>query len=411
MAVSPTSSDPAAGDPSATDLAVDDDATVTSSSSAPDDDAPSTTATSSSSAPATTEPPPTIPTVRLETIGLELDLISTFTSPVAVAARPATPDLYVVEQRGRIVRLPDGRPEDADVVLDLRGSVSLGNEQGLLGLAFSANGDQLYVDYTDTAGTTVIARYDMDGPVADAQSAETLLTIPQPRGNHNGGQLAFGPDGYLYIGMGDGGGGGDPDQNGQNPDTLLGSILRIDVDTASGYEIPADNPFVDGDAPEVFIWGIRNAWRFGFDAETGDLWIGDVGQDRFEEVTVLRASEGGGRGANLGWNEVEGTEPYRSGTIPDGHVTPVITYGHTDGRCSITGGEVYRGSEIPALFGTYVYGDFCSGEVYGYRVDDSASPAALDLDAVSGLTSFGTDSDGDLLAVSRNGGVYRIVAR
>ncbi len=401
----------------ATELAVDDDATVMPSSSPTD--APASTITppsTTSAAPTTTAAPSTttttiIPTVPLETIRLELELISTFTSPVAVVARPTTDDLYVVEQSGRIVRLPTGRPDDADVALDLRGSVSLGNEQGLLGLVFSANGERMYVDYTDTGGTTVIARYEMAGLSADAESAETLLTISQPRGNHNGGQLAFGPDGFLYIGMGDGGGGGDPGENGQNPDTLLGSILRIDVAAPTGYAIPPDNPFADGGAPEVFTWGIRNAWRFGFDPATGDLWIGDVGQDRFEEVTVLRATEGGGNGANLGWNEVEGAEPYRSGTIPDDHVAPVITYSHAGGRCSITGGEVYRGSAITALRGTYLYGDFCSGEVFGYRVDDSAEPVRLDLSAVDGLSSFGVDSSGEMLAVSRSGGLYRITAR
>ena len=412
--------DSAEGQPP-TDLAVDDDATVTSSSSGADESATPTTTTSrsststSSTASTTTAAPTTtsttIPTVPLETIELELELISTFTSPVGVVTNPTTDDLYVVEQGGRVVRLPSGRAEGADVTLDLRGSVSLGNEQGLLGLAFSADGHRLYVDYTDTSGTTVIARYEMDGLIADAQSGETLLTIPQPRGNHNGGQLALGPDGFLYIGLGDGGGGGDPDSNGQNPDTLLGSILRIDVSASSGYDIPADNPFVDGGAPEVFIWGIRNAWRFGFDSATGDLWIGDVGQDRFEEVTVLRASEGGGNGANLGWNEAEGTEPYRSGTIPEDHVAPVITYAHVGGRCSITGGEVYRGSAIPPLAGTYLYGDFCSGEVFGYRVDGSADPTLLDLSAVSRLSSFGVDSNDEILAVSRSGGLYRIIAR
>lgn len=401
----------------ATELAVDDDATVMPASSTTDGAASTTTppltttaAPPASEAPSTTTST-TIPTVPLETIGLELELISTFTSPVAVIARPTTDDLYVVEQSGRVVRLPAGQPDDADVALDLRGSVSRGNEQGLLGLVFSANGERMYVDYTDTGGTTVIARYEMAGPSADPESAETLLTIPQPRGNHNGGQLAFGPDGFLYIGMGDGGGGGDPGENGQNSDTLLGSILRIDVAATTGYAIPPDNPFVDGSAPEVFTWGIRNAWRFGFDPATGDLWIGDVGQDRFEEVTVLRATQGGGNGANLGWNEVEGVEPYRSGTTPDGHVAPVITYSHAGGRCSITGGEVYRGSAIAALRGTYLYGDFCSGEVFGYRVDDSAEPARLDLSSVDGLSSFGVDNRGEMLAVSRSGGLYRITAR
>lgn len=398
----------------ATELAVDDDATVTSTA-APSTTRESTTTTSTTTTTmptttSTTTTTTTIPSVPVESIALELELISTFRSPVDVRAHPTSGDLYVVEQSGRIVRLPEGLPEDADVALDLRGQVSLGNEQGLLGMAFDTAGERLYVDFTDTAGSTVIARYDMAGPIADAESVEILLTIPQPRGNHNGGGLAFGPDGFLYISMGDGGGGGDPFEHGQNPDTLHGSILRIDVSGDEGYTIPPDNPFLNGDAPEVFTWGIRNAWRFGFDSVTGDLWIGDVGQDRFEEVTVVRAQDGGGNGANLGWNEVEGAEPYRGGTIPADHVAPVITYGHSGGRCSVTGGEVYRGSAVPSLLGTYFYGDFCTGEVFGYRVDDSGEAARLQLPAVSRLSSFGIDADGEMLAVSRSGGLYRIVA-
>jgi len=393
------------------ELAVDDDVTVTASSATTGSSTTATAPPTSNATPETTaSPSTTIVTVPIETIGLELELVSTFTSPVAVAVRPETDDLYVVEQRGRIVRLPGGSPDGADVALDLRGDVSLGNEQGLLGLVFAPDGDDLYVDYTDEVGTTTIARYVMAGPVADAESAEVLLTIPQPRGNHNGGQLAFGPDGYLYIGLGDGGGAGDPDEHGQNPDTLLGSILRIDVSGPDGYAIPSDNPFPNGQAPEVFLWGIRNAWRFAFDPVTGDLWIGDVGQDRFEEVTVLRGDDGGGNGANLGWNEVEGDEPFRGGTAPAEHVAPVITYAHIDGRCSITGGEVYRGESIPALRGTYLYGDFCTGEVFGYRVDDSAEPVRLDLAPVDRLSSFGVDGDGEPVVVSRSGGLFRIVA-
>lgn len=323
-------------------------------------------------------------------------------------SRPGSTDLFVVEQRGRIVRFPNGSADGADVTFDLRGSVSLGNEQGLLGMTFSPDGDTMYVDYTNSDGDTVIARYAMAGPIADAASAEVLLTIDQPQGNHNGGQLTFGPDGFLYIGMGDGGGGGDPGEHGQNPDTLLGSILRIDVATDDGYVIPSDNPFLDGAAPEVFIYGVRNAWRFAFDEPTGDLWIADVGQDRFEEVNVLR--KGRAAGANLGWNEMEGLEPYRSGTAPDDHVEPVIAYAQTSGRCSVTGGEVYRGSEIPRLAGTYLYGDFCTGEVFGYRIDESADPVRLDLPAIDGLTSFGLDAQGEPYVLSRAGGIFRIVS-
>jgi glucose/arabinose dehydrogenase len=348
--------------------------------------------------------------VALDRVDLGLELVATLSSPIGLASRAGSDDLFVIEQAGRIVRLPGGEGEGADTTLDIRGQVSTANEQGLLGLAFSPDGSTLFINMTDRRGDTVISRFVMVDSVANVESEEVLLTIPQPRANHNGGQLAFGPDGYLYIGMGDGGGGGDPGDHGQNPNTLLGSILRIEVDTAEGYGIPSDNPFSKGEAPEVFIWGVRNAWRFGFDSATGDLWIGDVGQDRFEEVTVLRAADGGGNGANLGWNEAEGTESYRGGTIPDGHVAPVITYGHASNRCSSTGGEVYRGGGIPGLAGSYIYGDFCTGEIFGYRVDESAEPSRLDLRAVDRLSSFGLDAAGEIYVLSGSGGIFRIVS-
>lgn len=371
---------------------------------------PPTTVTSTTTAPETTTTavPLAIPTVPVDSISLDLELVATLSQPIGLAPRAGTDDIFVIEQAGRIVRLPGGRADGADTTLDIRGTVTLGNEQGLLGLAFSPDGQQLYINFTDDRGNTNVARYDMSGNVADAATREILLQVDQPRGNHNGGGLAFGPDGYLYIGMGDGGGGGDPERHGQNPDSPHGAVLRIDVDTDEGYGIPPNNPFVDGQAPEVFVWGIRNAWRFGFDSVTDDLWIADVGQDRFEEVTVLRAADGGGNGANLGWNQTEGTETYRSGVIPDGHVAPVITYAHGR-RCSITGGEVYRGSAIPELYGTYIYGDFCSGETFGYRVNESASPASLDLPEVAELSSFGLDNDGNIYVLSRTGGVFRVV--
>lgn len=382
--------------------------TTDSSSTSSSSTAPSTVAAPETTA--TTLPTvPTIPTVPLERLDLDLELVATLSSPVGMASRPGSNDLFIIEQRGRIVRLPGGQAEGADTTLDIRGEVSLGNEQGLLGLAFSPDGQRLFINYTQPSGATVISSWGMEGDIVDESSGAILLTIPQPQGNHNGGQLAFGPDGYLYIGMGDGGGGGDPGQHGQNPDTLLGSILRIDVDTDDGYLIPPDNPFIDGAAPEVFIWGIRNAWRFDFDDVTGDLWIGDVGQDRFEEVTVLRAADGASSGANLGWNATEGAEPFRGGTIPDNHVAPVITYGHANGRCSLTAGEVYRGSTSPRLYGTYLYSDFCSGEIFGYRVDDSGVPTRLDAPAVDQPSSFGTDADGEMYVLSRSGGVFRIL--
>ena len=342
----------------------------------------------------------------LTDIDLELELIASLSQPVALTTRPGTSDVFVVEQRGRIVRLPGGSADGASTTLDVRGSVSLGNEQGLLGLAFSPDGDLLYTNHTNTSGSTVITRYVMNGN--SASSPEALMTIAQPFGNHNGGQLAFGPDGLLYIGLGDGGSSGDPQGNGQNANSLHGSILRIDVSGASGYSIPASNPFAGGGgAPEVFVWGIRNAWKFGFDPANGDLWIADVGQDRMEEVTVLRS--GTASGANLGWNLVEGTESFRGLAAPAGHVGPAITYAHGSGRCSITGGEVYRGSQIAGLGGTYLYGDFCSGEVFGFRANGQGNPQRLNLPAVDRLSGFGIDANGEAYVLSLGGGVFRIV--
>ena len=372
-------------------------------------EAPTTTeaTTTTTTTPTTTEAPTTVAAANraLPDIDLELELVASLSSPVAFATRPGTSDIFIGEQGGRIVRLPNGGAAGADTTLDIRGSVSLGNEQGLLGIAFAPDGQRLYVNYTNSGGATVIARYTMSGN--SASSPETLMTIAQPFGNHNGGQLVFGPDGLLYIGLGDGGSSGDPQGHGQNPNSLLGSILRIDVSGASGYTIPAGNPFPNGGAPEVFVWGIRNAWRFGFDSANGDLWIADVGQDRVEEVTVLRS--GTAAGANLGWNLVEGNESFRGLAAPDGHRGPVLTYAHGSGRCSITGGEVYRSGDIAGLGGTYLYGDFCTGEVFGFRANGQGTPQRLSIPNVDRPSSFGLGSDGQPYVLSRGGGVFRIV--
>ncbi|MGI9606350.1 MAG: PQQ-dependent sugar dehydrogenase [Acidimicrobiales bacterium] len=385
------------------------------SSDEPDDDSQATTDSTGSGdeRTSTSAPPPRpIPSTPLDRIELELELVAEVQGPVGMATRPGTTDLFVIEQRGRVRRLPGGTgPADSTPVLDLTGRVTLGNEQGLLGLAFSPDGEDLFVDYTDEGGDTVIARYDMDGDRVDPESGRIVMEIEQLRGNHNGGQLVFGPDGNLWIGLGDGGGGGDPGRHGQNPETLLGSVLRIDVTGEEPYSIPPDNPFVNGDgAPEVYLWGIRNAWRFGFDPVTDNLWLADVGQDRFEEVTVLRTTDGAAAGANLGWNAIEGLESFLGGEEPSGHAAPFVAYAHVGGRCSVTGGEVYRGSAIPALYGTYVFGDFCNGEVLGIRVDGSSDIVSLDISRVGELTSFGFDTEGELYAMGRPGGVFRIVA-
>jgi glucose/arabinose dehydrogenase len=338
---------------------------------------------------------------------LDLEPLVTLQRPVAVAADPQSRTLFVAEQGRQVVRLDDG---GATSVLDFRGELSSGNEQGLLGLAFSPDGAQLFTHHTDRAGDNVILRFDMVEGAPDPSTQVMVLRVPQLRSNHNGGHLAFGPDGNLWIGLGDGGGGGDPGDHGQNPGTLLGSMLRI-TPTDDGYAIPAMNPFANGGdgAPEVVMWGLRNPWRYSFDPATGDLWIGDVGQDRLEEVSVLRAADGGGIGANLGWNEMEGRDTYRRGIEPNDHHPPTVDYAQAGGRCSVTGGEVYRGAAIPQLVGAYVFGDFCSGELFAL---DSAldDPELLVLDiTVPEVTSFGVDADGELLVLSRTGTVSRIV--
>jgi glucose/arabinose dehydrogenase len=275
---------------------------------------------------------------------------------------------------------------------------SQGNEQGLLGLAFHPDYEEngfFYIDYTDLNGDTIIARYSVSGDAnqADAGSDTILLQVNQPYANHNGGQIEFGPDGYLYIGLGDGGSGGDPQGNGQNPDTLLGTIVRLEV---------------DGGQPEVWQYGLRNPWRFSFDRQTGDLYIGDVGQNIWEEINFLPAGQSG---ANFGWNFFEGNHAYE-GSPPDGLelVFPVAEYAH-EGSCSVTGGYVYRGAELPDWNGVYVYGDFCSGEIWGLvQSGDGEWQNQLLYNLNQLITSFGQDEAGEIYLVGRAGGVFKLVA-
>lgn len=333
--------------------------------------------------------------------------------PVFVTAPPGDPRLFVVEQGGLIRILADGKVMEQPF-LDLREQVRAGGERGLLGLAFHpdyASNGRFFVDFTDRNGDTQIAAYQVSEvpDVADPASAAVLLSIDQPAGNHNGGWLAFGPDGYLYIGMGDGGGGGDRFGNGQNPDTLLGAILRIDVDGGQPYAIPPENPFAGGGgAPEIFALGLRNPWRAAFDGN--DLYIADVGQNAWEEVSVITT---GDAGANLGWNVMEGLECYRAETCnQEGLVLPVHVYSHDLG-CSITGGYVYRGSAIPDLAGTYFFGDYCSGGVYSFRYEGGAASEVTNWSdswgSVGSITSFGVDSAGELYITLAEGMLLKIV--
>lgn len=326
-------------------------------------------------------------------------------------------DCYVVEQTGKILVFSDSPDtSEASVFLDLSGIIDAGsNEKGLLGLAFHpdyAQNGYFYVNYTDRHNT-VIARYTRKSArEADPNSPEVLLTFPQPYANHNGGQLAFGPDGYLYIGTGDGGSSGDPDNNAQNPSSLLGKILRIDVDHPSEglpYGIPEDNPYsgnTEGYCEEIYALGLRNPWRFSFDKD-GALWAADVGQNAWEEIDLVE------NGGNYGWSAMEGTHVYKDNTGVDAAqlIPPIWEYAHGDNNECITGGYVYTGGAIPELTGRYIYGDFASGRIWCLWIDaDGAAHNQELLDTGLLIASFGIDEQGEIRIVDLNGKVYRLVA-
>jgi glucose/arabinose dehydrogenase len=346
----------------------------------------------------------------LGSVHVVLVKVAALEQPLALALRPHDRALYVAEKTGRVVAIRDGRP-DPRPVLDLSSEVSLGAEQGLLGAAFSPSGRFLYVDYTDVNGDTHVTEFAMHRGYADVASQRDVLFVAQPYSNHNGGELVFGPHGYLYIGLGDGGSGGDPQGNGQSLSTLLGKILRISPRPSGDrpYTIPTNNPFVGaGDArPEIWAYGLRNPWRFSFDRVTGDLWIGDVGQSGWEEVDLQPADSRGGE--NYGWNVMEGDHPYGDASPSQQMVPPIYEYPHADGRCVITGGYVYRGRSIPALAGAYVFGDFCDGRLEAVSVTDGhVVDHAFLGPAVNALSSFGEDASGELYALSLSGGLYML---
>lgn len=345
---------------------------------------------------------------------------SGFSRPLYVThAGDGSGRLFVVEQGGAIRVIKDGVVL-AQPFLDVSGLISREaledgyTERGLLGLAFHpgyADNGWFYIDYTDVNGHTVVARYTVsadDPDRADPASAAPLLYVQQPYANHNGGHMAFGPDGYLYVSLGDGGSGGDPDGNGQNLATLLGSILRLDVNVADGYAIPADNPFVDreGAHPEIWAWGLRNVWRFSFDRATGDLYLADVGQDQWEEINFQPVSSAGDE--NYGWNAFEGTHVYSGQPAASDVVAPVLEYAHSNGRCSVTGGYVYRGERIPALQGVYLYGDWCTGTIWSAQQDAGGLwQAVVSLESGRSISSFGEDEAGELYLVDYGGEVLR----
>jgi glucose/arabinose dehydrogenase len=350
-------------------------------------------------------------------LGLEV-AADGFDSPLYVThAGDGSNRIFVVEKGGTIRIIQDGKRIDKPF-LDITPVVnSDASERGLLGLAFHPKYKEnglFYVYYTAQNGDVTIARYKVtsDANSADPESGEILLTIQHQRyANHNGGQLAFGPDGYLYIGIGDGGSGGDPNRNGQNTKALLAKILRIDVDSLDPYGIPADNPFADGKAgrPEVWAYGLRNPWRFSFDRKTGDLYIADVGQNQYEEIDVQRADAKGG--VNYGWNVMEGLHCYgQNNCNQQGLIPPVAEYSHDFG-CSVTGGYVYRGKSFSEFDGTYFYGDYCSGRIWAIQPSGTDQwTAAQVLESGRTISSFGEDEAGELyLTDLANGTVYRLL--
>jgi len=319
--------------------------------------------------------------------------------------------IFVVEKAGRIQIVRDGQLA-SEPFLDISSRVgSSGSEQGLLGLAFHprfAETGTLFVNYTDTAGTTVIARFSASGDRADPGSEAVLLRIEQPFANHNGGAMAFGPDGYLYIGTGDGGSGGDPRGNGQSLNTLLGKILRLDVDGGKPYAIPPDNPSAgSGEVyPEIWASGLRNPWRIAFDRLSGDLYIGDVGQNQWEEVDWVPAGAAGG--LNFGWNVREGLHAY-SGEASTAFTDPVAEYSHELG-CSVTGGRVVRDAALPAWQGVYLYGDYCSGRVWGLlRTPEGAWLNSLLFESGHTISTFGEDARGGVYLVDYAGAIFHLV--
>lgn len=337
-----------------------------------------------------------------------------FTKPVGLThAGDGSGRVFVVERAGLLWALSEG-VRAAEPFLDLRSQTTGKGEQGLLGLAFHpdyASNGFFFVDYTDLNGDTVVARFQVsaDPNKADPASERVLLQASQPYQNHNGGQLAFGPDGYLYIGLGDGGSGGDPHGNGQNLNTFLGKILRIDVNAGDPYAIPPDNPFASqsGALPEIWLYGLRNPWRFSFDRATGDLWIGDVGQGDWEEVDLIPAGLGG---LNLGWNYFEGSHTFQ-GEAPASQVfiSPVIDYSHAGGNCSVSSGYVYRGAALPDWQGVYLFGDYCSGLIWGALPDEAGlwQPSQM-FQLAAAISSFGEDEAGELYLIDLNGTVYRL---
>lgn len=357
------------------------------------------------------ERPPTDAAIQLERAFGNLS----FSSPVWLQQAPGDPDRWFVIEQSGVIRVfdNDDDTQDSETFIDIRGRVTSGGERGLLGMAFSPDwpaNRTVYLSYTANEGglKSFLSAFTANQALTelDPDSEARLLSIDQPFTNHNGGQILFGPDDYLYFGMGDGGSGNDPQGHGQNINTLLGAMLRIDV-SEDDYSIPADNPFANGPGePEIFAWGLRNPWRFSFDRATGKLWAGDVGQNQIEEVSVIEL------GGNYGWNSKEGTRCSAVNPCDEGPwIDPVWEYNQSNNNRSITGGYVYNGTQIPSLVGVYIFGDFVSGRIWGLFYDNDGNPdGRLLLETGRSIASFAEGLDGELYVIDYGGSLHRIVA-
>jgi glucose/arabinose dehydrogenase len=346
-----------------------------------------------------------------------VEVVSGLSNPLYLTAPAGDDRLFVVEQAGRVRIIKDGAllPQP---FLDIAARVSSGGERGLLSIAFhpqyAANG-YVYASYTDLAGDSRIERYSVsptNPDAADPASAHLILAVAQPFANHNGGLVVFGPDRMFYVGLGDGGSGGDPQNNGQSTATLLGKLLRLDVDGGTPYAVPAGNPFIGqaGARGEIWALGLRNPWRFTFDRVAGLLYVADVGQNRWEEIHVVSANR---PGVNYGWRILEGTRCYGAATCnSQGLERPVVEYSHDDG-CSVTGGAPYRGNRIPAILGHYFYSDYCAGFLRSFRYENgqAVDRRSWDVGGLGSVLSFGEDAAGELYVLSANGRVYRLEAQ
>ncbi|MEU6028742.1 PQQ-dependent sugar dehydrogenase [Streptomyces tauricus] len=341
---------------------------------------------------------------RAPTVGL-----TTLTAAQSPTAGAAGPDgtVWIAERAGTVRVLSDqglGQP-----VLDVSDETTTDGERGLLGIAFDKDFTHLYISFTNLEGTSTVDEFAVQDGKIQPDTRRTVLTQTQPYANHNGGDIKFGPDGYLYIALGDGGSGGDPHGNGQNLDTLLGKLLRIDPRGGEPYAIPPDNPFVDDPnaKDEIWAYGLRNPWRFSFDEGTGDLLIGDVGQSDWEEIDWAPADSDGGE--NYGWSQMEGNHPFRGGTEPANHVPPVHEYDRSGLGCSVTGGYVYRGDKIADLKGRYVFSDYCDGTIRTLQIENGEVTGVSDLGVTAGeVVSFVQGGDRELYVLASGGSVFRL---